>query len=216
MNTRRLLSLLVIAFLTLAPSFLLTGCESTGDDSPDTGNLDSYFADHPYVSDPRSGEFPRLVSISPESVSLTFAGEQVAFTASGGRGEYTWDVGDSSKGNINRTGSDAATYTATVVGPNDVIVYDSEGNAAVATINGPTSRLIVTANPDELTADNDLSILTATGGVPPYNWSLSDTTGNFVSGGGGSVVYQRSRAGDNAVTVTDSAGDSYSLVISQP
>ena len=88
MNTRHLLSLLVIAVLTLAPSFLLTGCES--DDSPDTSDIDSYFANHPYVSDPRGETTPRIVSVNPSSVNVTFVGEQVTFTAVGGEGDYAW------------------------------------------------------------------------------------------------------------------------------
>jgi hypothetical protein len=217
MNTRRLLSLLVIAILTLVPSFLLTGCED--EDSPDTGDLDSYFADHPYVSDPRNSEFPRLVSISPSSALISFVGEQVAFTASGGRGEYTWDVGDGSKGSINRTGGDAATYTASVVGPNDVIVYDSEGNAAVATINGPSTVLVATANPTELAADGDVAVVTAGGGIPPYTWDVGDIALGFVSPStGSSTVYTRSApvSGDNTVTVHDSSGNTYTVLISQP
>ncbi len=79
MNMRRLLSLLVIAVLTLVPSFLLTGCET--DDSPDTQGLDSYFSDHPYVSDPRYRTGPRIVTISPESATISFAGQQIVFTA---------------------------------------------------------------------------------------------------------------------------------------
>lgn len=216
MNTRRLLSLLVIAILTLVPSFLLTGCES--DDSPDTGDLDSYFADHPYVSDPRISKFPRVVSISPESATLSFAGEQVVFTASGGRSTYTWDSADHSKGTVDVTGDDTAVYTASVVGPNDVIVFDADGNAAIATINGPSTELIATANPTEIAVDDDMSILTAGGGVPPYHWTVDDSALGDIVGArdGASVVYQRAHHGDNAVTVTDSAGNTYSLVIKQP
>lgn len=215
MNTRRLLSLLVIAVLTLVPSFLLTGCES--DDSPDTDGLDSYFSEHPYITDPRASTSARIVSISPESATITFIGQQVVFTGSGGRGSYNWDTADHSQGTVSvRPGTAAAVYTATLVGPNNVIVYDQDGYAAVATIDGPTTDLIAIANPDELTSDGDMSVLNASGGVAPYHWTASDLTGVLLSDTGSSVVYRRGFPGDNSVTVQDSAGDSYTIVIKQP
>lgn len=215
MNMRCLLSLLVIAVLTFVPSFVLTGCES--DDSPNTDGLDSYFTEHPFVSDPRTSTFPGGVSISPDSATISAAGQQVAFTASGGRGVYTWDVSRPGNGTVEETGDGTAVYTASVVGANDVIVYDADGKAALATLTGPTSDLVVTANPDELAASGDLSILTASGGVPPYTWAVGDPWhGDFVSGSGSSRVYERANAGDNYVIVTDSAGSSYSVVIYQP
>jgi hypothetical protein len=216
MNTRRLLSLLVIAVLTLAPSFLLTGCES--EDSPDTGGLDSYFSQHPYVSDPRYATGPRIVSISPEEATISFAGQQVVFTASGGRLNYTWDTSVHSKGTVVvRPGTKSAVYTAAAVGPNDVIVYDQDGHAALATINGPSSPLVATANPSEISVDGGLSVLTASGGVPPYDWTVGDIAlGHVNPSSGGSVVYTRAFHGDNSVTVTDTSGSSYTIVITQP
>ena len=216
MNTRHLLSLLVIAVLTLVPSFLLTGCED--EDSPDTGDLDSYFESHPFISDPRNSTFSRVVSISPDSAEISSVGQQVVFQASGGNGVYTWDTSRHSAGTVSASGnSDTAVYTASVVEPNDVIVYDRDGYAAVAVITGPSTELLATANPDEITVAGDKSILAASGGIPPYTWSVGDTTlGNVSPGTGSSVIYTRANVGDNAVTVTDSAGHSYSLVIHQP
>ena len=205
MNTRRLLSPLVVAILTLIPSVFLTGCES--DDSPKTEGVDSYFADHPFVSDPRDPTSPRIVSISPESAAVSFSGQQVVFTATGGRTPYNWDTADHSKGTVDvRPGAEAAVYTADVVGPNDVIVYDQDGHAAVAPINGPTMSLVATANPDEIKVDGGLSVLTASGGVPPYHWESRDVgLGEVDPHTGNSTVYTRKTNGDNAVTVTDSA-----------
>ena len=215
MNMRRLLFVSTIAMLTLVPSFLLTSCES--EDSPDTEGLDSYFDEHPYVSDPRSGTYSSVVSISPDSAEISSVGQKIAFTASGGRGVYTWDVSSTANGDIDVTGDETAIYTASVVGPNDVIVYDEDGQAAVASITGPASSLLATANPDELDTDKDMSVLTASGGVAPYTWEVSDNiVGHLLSNTGSSVVYQRGAKGDNSVTVTDSAGETYSVVIRQP
>jgi len=216
MNTRRLLSLLVVTILTLVPSFLLTGCES--DDSPETEGVDSYFEDHPFISDPRDPTSPRIVSISPVSADVSFSGQQVVFTAVGGRTPYNWDTADHSKGTVAvRPGTEAAVYTADIVGPNDVIVYDQDGHAAVAPINGPTTPLIATANPGELDTDGGLSVLTASGGVPPYHWDVGDIAlGNVSPHDGSSVVYTRAHSPDNSVTVRDSAANSYTIVIKQP
>lgn len=216
MNTRTLLSLLVILVLTLVPSFLLTGCEN--DDSPNTENLDSYFDEHPYVSDPRISTSRRLVTISPESASISFVGQQIAFTALGGRASYSWDTANHAKGTVAvRPGTESAVYTAAVIGPNDVIVYDQDGHAAVANISGPVTALIAVASPAELAADGDLSVLTASGGVAPYHWDVGDVALGFVNpSDGASVVYTRIHSPDNSVTVTDSGGDSYTIVIKQP
>jgi hypothetical protein len=216
MNTRGLLSLLVVAILTLVPSFFLTGCES--DDSPNTDGIDSYFEEHPVLSDPRDPTSPRVVSISPVSASVAFSGQQVVFTASGGTTPYAWDTADPSTGIVDvQSGTKAAVYTATVVGPNDVIVYDQNGYAAVATINGPTTTLIATADPNEIDTDKGLSILTAIGGVPPYHWEVGDLNlGKVDPADGYTTVYTRGNKGDNSVKVTDSAGNSYTLIIKQP
>ena len=216
MNTRRLLSLLVIAVLTFIPSYLLTGCES--DDSPETDGLDSYFDDHPYVSDPRGSTSVRIVSISPASAEVSFPGEQIVFTATGGRKNYVWDTADHAQGTVAvRPGTEAAVYTATVVGPNDVIVYDQDGHAAVGTINGPSTPLVATANPSELDNDGDVSVVTAGGGIPPYSWAVGDIGAGTVNPPtGNSTVYTRAGPDDNTVTVSDSAGNTYTILITQP
>ena len=216
MNTRRLLSLLLIALVAFIPSYLITGCES--EDSPDTEDIDSYFEEHPYVSDPRSETTPRVVSISPSDVEVTFAGQQVSFTAIGGQDPYVWDTANHGNGTIDTMPNTAsAVYTAHVVGPNDVIVYDQHGRAAIATINGPSETLLAVADPSQLDNDGDLSVLTASGGVPPYHWEVGQIAlGNVSPHDGSSVIYTRAHNPDNSVTVTDSAGNSFNLVIKQP
>ncbi len=216
MKMRHLLSMLVIAVLGLTPTFLLTGCED--EDSPDTSDLDSYFEKHPFISDPRNSKFSRVVTISPESADISSIGQQVVFTAYGGNGVYTWDTSRHSIGTIAASGnSDTAVYTASAVGPNDVIVYDRDGYAAVAVISSPSIEFSVTANPSELKSDGDMAVLTASGGVPPYTWTVYDVAlGKLNRNTGSSVVYIRAHNPDNSVTVTDSAGNSYNIVIKQP
>jgi len=193
----------------------MTGC---GDD-PDTGTLDSWFDDHPFVLDPRSTP-GKVVSISPSLATINFVGGQAVFTASGGSGSYTWDLASDSMGSIAPSGSKQAVYTAVAIGDNNVIVYDSNGNAAIARVSGePAEPLTISADPSAtLSTDNAMTVLTVSGGQPTYTWSVADPgRGNFTgSKEGTSVVYRRYRSGDNAVTVKDGLGNTASLVIEQP
>jgi hypothetical protein len=194
------------------------GCDSgTGDDS----ELDNYFVNHPYVSDPRDGG-SAIVTITPESAVVNTVGGQAVFSFNGGTGPYSWDVSDPSKGSISGSGAQGV-YTATVVGNNDVIAYDRNGNAAIAKVSGSSGGsaggdLTISASPSELTANGSMSVLAASGGVEPYSWSFATgAKGGFVGADtGSSVVYVRNAAGDNAVTVTDATGIRASIVIAQP
>lgn len=200
------------------------GCSN---DDPSTGNLDSYFASHPQVSDPRATG-NALVTIAPESAVISQVGGAAVFTAAGGQAPYTWDVANGTMGTVSSSGAAQAIYTALAVGNNDVIVYDANKNAAIATISGTAASaaaLAVSANPASLAVTGALSVLTATGGQAPYTWSLGNPgLGSFLGTGqtatGASVVYKRGGptggSGDNSVTVTDSLGATASVVISQP
>lgn len=208
------------AFLAAAAMALVavqSGCNDGGDD-PDTSQLDNYFATHPYVSDPRvSG--PSGVDVSPDSASINTIGGQQLFQVTGGSGGYTWDISNASMGKIQPTGENQAIYTALAIGDNDVIVYDSQGSAAFAKINGtPPEGMTITANPDTIEVDNGLSVLTVEGGTPDYTWQVTDPAlGSFPQGNTGtSVMYQRVRAGDCGVTVTDGLGSKANIVIKQP
>lgn len=202
----------ILTLLTAAALFP-AGC-----DDPNTSELDGYFESHPLVTDPRSTS-TQIVKINPSSATVGSIGSRIVFTASGGNGGYTWDISNTSAGSITPSGKSQAVYVSSAVGNNEIIVYDKSGNAAIATISvNQENALTIKAEPQELAADDDMAILTASGGNPTYTWRVSDPTrGKFPSGNTGpSVVYRRISAGDNAVTVTDSSGNSRSLIISQP
>lgn len=203
------------AWLFACAAVVLAGCE--GEDSPDTEGLDSYFDEHPYVSDPRF-EHDSIISLSPSSANITYVGQSVTFTASGGERHYTWDVAFSDRGTITSPRHSQAIYTASQIRENSVIVYDENGHTAIAQINaGSGAALVLTVDPSELANNGDKSLLTVSGGTPPYTWSVSSVAlGNVDSATGTSVIYTRNLPGDNAVTVTDSAGNSASKVIQQP
>jgi len=200
-----------------AGAMLLGGCE--GGDDPGSSSLDSYFANNPYVSDPR-GRTENPVSVSPDSTFISVAGEQIAFRATGGSEPYTWDSAIPANGTVSASANRrTGVYTSAKLAANNVIVYDRNGYAAIAQIDvtTPGAALSASASPDTLSADGGRSALSASGGVPPYNWSVSDVAlGNIDASSGTSVLYTRYNAGDNGVRVTDQNGDTITLVIRQP
>jgi hypothetical protein len=189
-------------------------------DDPDTDDLDEYFEENPYVSDPReSGSSP--VRVKPDTATISTEGGRAVFRVSGGRAPYTWDVADDSTGSMSPVSGDTSTYTAKAVGDNDVIVYDRNGDAAIAAITGtlPTDYYVsASADPDTLDADHEMTLLEAEGGIPPYTWTVSDPgRGDLPHGKEGSrVVYERYAAGDNAAQVTDGRGNTDTVLIKQP
>jgi hypothetical protein len=194
------------------------------DDGPDTNGLDSYFEQHPYISDPRTATF-QVVVIDPTSAALSFVGAEAVFSAAGGEAPYSWGVAIGALGHVTPSGdSRSATYRCDVVGTNNVIVADRNGNAAIATVTvtpgAGLATLTAQANPSTLTTDGALSTLTASGGTPPYTWSvLTPGTGQLVGNNTGpSVVYQRFSQvqGDAAISVADNAGAVVNLIITQP
>ena len=209
------LSTLSVAMVALV---LPMGCDDGG--SGDNGELDAYFASHPYVSDPRNGG-SSVATLTPSSATLSTVGEKAAFKFNGGTAPFTWDVSDASKGFISASG-DQGVYTVTAVGKNDVIAYDRNGQAAIAKISGSgdsaVTPLTASASPSTLLQDENQAVLTVSGGVAPYSWFVVDLNkGSLINGStGSSVLYQRISPGDSGVTVTDSMGTSISLIIKQP
>lgn len=204
--------LAAVVLLGIAPA----GCNN--DDDPNTSDLDGYFESHPYVSDPR-GRGEGIMSITPDSALVNTIGGRAVFSVSGGNEPYNWDVANPAVGTVRKTDETDAVYTALAVGVNDVIVYDRDGNAAIAHIgNSAVSEISIKASSEVLTNNGALAVLEVEGGSPPFTWTVVDETKGVFSGGsvGSSVVYKRLVAGDNAVTVKDGGGNQASLLISQP
>jgi hypothetical protein len=105
---------------------------------------------------------------------------------------------------------------------NVLLVYDSTGHAAVASITGtPSSGAELSVAPDspELTFDEEMAVLYAMGGVPPYTWRVVyPARGTIVRYGRDreSIVYKRIEEPDQIIILSDSAGAAIPVTVSQP
>ena len=202
--------LLVAAAAMLA----LASCDHS---STDGSEVDDYLQQNAFNSDPRSTTLATTLTITPDSASVTEVGQQVKFAASGGSPDYAWTVANGN-GTISVQGSSECIYTATAAGENTVIVSDQSGQSALATISATSEDLAATVSPTALAADGDMAIANATGGSLSYTWTVIDASLGHILGTdtGSSVVYIRDHNGDNVIQVTDSAGQTYSILINQP
>lgn len=210
--------MLMVGGLMLGAALLLSqpGCEGSG--SPDTGNIDSYFANNPFVSDPRDPTSPHDVSVAPASALISYVGQAISFTVKGGRPVYSWAVVNGN-GTITPSPGDGgqAIYSASVIAENSVIVYDAQGHSAIASINSSaTNALAISPTSALLTNNTAVAVFSVSNGRPPYHWGLLNGNGTLNTTSGSSVLYTRTSAGDNGVTVSDSNGGSASAAIQQP
>ena len=201
------LGTVVTALLALA---VLPACENT---SVDTGDLDSYFANNPYISDPRTGPGSD-VFINPTTAAITFVGQELVFTASGGNQPYSWDVANDSNGKIIGHGTQGD-YTAFRLGANNVIVYDANGQAAVATITSSSASSIA-LTPSSATvptsAGNQVQF-TVIGGQAPFTWSLSSPGIATITQSGLYTSIAAAGGSINVITVIDQSGKTASATV---
>jgi ribosomal protein S11 len=158
------------------------------------------------------------LTISAAPSTLSNNGDQSILTVSGGAPTYTWSLATGSRGTLSATTGATVIYTRSTSGNQVVTVTDSNGSVTSMTISQPsTSSLRATAAPASLSADGAKSILTATGGNPPYTWSVGDDSlGGLSANTGTTVTYTRNSSGGNVITVTDQDGSRYSFIINQP
>jgi hypothetical protein len=162
------------------------------------------------------------LAITANPNALTQDGELSLITVTGGSPPYSYSLktgsGELLSGNENGR---SRVYRRTGGGPNAVTVTDSAGDSVNVIITQPAADLTITATPQTLSDDGDLSLITVDGGVPPYTYSVREQVFGYLqpqpgSEQGKSRVYVRDQAGDNSVTVTDSANDLATVIISQP
>ena len=194
----------------------LTGCDKGS--SIDTEGVDDYFAANPFVSDPRLPGVPSDVSVTPTSGTIANIGDVLVFTVHGGEHPWTWGAanGNGSVENLGENGEQGQ-YTATAIGPNTMIVYDSNGHAALAEITVESAALEISPTSMTLTNNGATATFIANGGLAPYTWTLLNGNGSLSSSVGTSVVYTRNLPGGNSLTVKDGTGvTTYTVPIYQP
>jgi len=182
------------------------GCE----DEPSLSDVDQYFADHPYISDPRADPTSPGLDIEPQNATVSTIGEEILFTVDGGASPFSWAVATPANGTVGVLGNDRqAIYTSLSLKANNVIVSDRDGRAAIADINGTTVALSITPTSVTIgTGVGESANFFATGGVPPYDWKtvipslgamvvIDSNTARYSSLGG---------AGTNTVVLVDQAG----------
>jgi hypothetical protein len=163
--------------LVIAVGLLFPACE----DEPSTGgdDLDTYFATHPYVSDPRNDSGVPPLTMIPISAIASFVGQQISFVISGGNPPYHWDVANTTYGRVDQSqdATDHAIYIANVVAPNSVIAYDSNGRSGIGEIVTGANNMQVTPLTATIPATNQPGgqiQFTVSGGIPPYQaWQVS-------------------------------------------
>jgi hypothetical protein len=152
------------------------------------------------------------VAISPTAVTVT-SGNQQSFTASGGVHPYSWSISpNGSGGTIDGAGFYTAGFTPGAA--DTVVLTDSLGASVTAAV---TVLGTLSIAPSSATVDPGFQrAFTASGGVPPYAWSLS------ANGSGGSItpggIYTAGPTGSvsDTITVTDSLGSTRTALVTVP
>jgi len=207
-----------ILLLTCAGTLLINGCDT---DRKVDADVDRFFADNPFVSDPRTGTRMQI-QVTPVTASISRVGQPLVFEVSGGSRPHTFAIANNANGTITQNSTRQATYTATKVAPNSIIVYDHYGHAAIARITVESGALPgtlrITADPAaNLADDGGKTVLTAQGGTPPYAWEVGDPLlGTLSTANGPSTVYTRLQQGDNAVMLRDDNGQAAHIIVRQP
>jgi hypothetical protein len=199
----------ILALMVLAAGMLIPmGCE----DDPETTDLDAWFAAHPFVSDPRSGNYEQLLVVEPDKVTVTHIGQEITFYAQGGPSSYSWDVAIPGNGTITPSAqSDSATYRATQIAPNTVIVYDSRGHAGLAEISAGTAGTLEIV-PDSVTVT--VPAITDTNGVViGYDWAALTTADNLIFNvvGGTRPYLEWANSNPNIGEIASEASDKSSI-----
>ncbi|MDD5678255.1 MAG: hypothetical protein PHW60_09755 [Kiritimatiellae bacterium] len=218
MKIWRILKLVSVPIVCLAALLAFSGCEGTTDE--ESSGVDAYLAAHPYASASRDDPLPVVLALTPLQATASIIGQTIAFTASGGVGDYHWGVSDPADGSMESTGANQALYICLQVGNNDVIVQDDGGHFAAAHISPVVNTMTISPASVSLVGGARSVSLAVAGGTPPYAW----TSGNTLLG---TVSYDRSSSyvaaytavagayGVNVITVHDAENRIASAQITQ-
>lgn len=142
------------------------------------------------------------LAISPFTKSLT-ANQTFTFTATGGVSPYEYSL-VSGVGSISTVG----VYSSSAVGMSVVRVTDSSGNTSDANVS-INAALAITPASKTLGANNSYTF-SATGGVPPYAFSILSGGGTVTTTGDFKAA---SSSSNTVLRVTDSAGNTSDATI---
>lgn len=143
------------------------------------------------------------LAISPNEKTLAIGDPDFQFTASGGVPPYTYSK-LSGLGSIVASGASLGTYTVPGSSGGAVVrVTDSLSNTSDATIT-ITNALQISPTAKTLAVNNSFDSFTATGGTPPYSYSVVEgVAGGSVIAGSGAYTAP-ANSGTYHVRVTDS------------
>lgn len=158
--------------------------------------------------------------ILPDDPVMTVGTSSLQLEAVGGAPPYRWSASDTNIGSIVGEGQEVIYISHSESGVNVITVEDTRYWTATTTITHPGENLTiyVVAGSATISTNGSQVILGSTGGTPPYTWTVvNDSLGNIVGTNVGStVIYMRSSAGNNIVTVTDAAASTFDSLILQP
>jgi hypothetical protein len=169
------------------------------------------------------------LSVSPESVTVA-PGDNIEFTVSGGY-DYTWSLSpDDGSARLSTTRGSKTVYTclATNVGttPKSIVVTSTIQGSGAGTSNSPayavsgsakiyykggvgastssTSTLTITLSPSSTVKTNAQLTASASGGVPPYTWSILGS-GSLAPSATTAIYTAPSTATTSTLLLTDSS-----------
>jgi hypothetical protein len=151
------------------------------------------------------------LTINPMDPDLPPGGTQM-FTASGGSGTgYVFSLGmpTPSGGTISMDGMYQAGSTGNVT--DLVMVVDSDSNTAMTNVNVTMGVAIM---PTAVTIlPGSMQMFTASGGQPPYTWSIAMSGSGMPMISGGGLYVAGMMVGNDLVQVTDAKGKSATVTV---
>jgi len=219
MRTRQFVVTVLGLFLIALGAMWQFGCEyqDLKQEEPED-EIDRYFQQNAPRSQSRQHANSEDLVISPQSASVTFIGQEILFTITGGKTPFHWHVGDTADGSIDKQDNQRqAVYTAKTLEPNTVLANDRDGKTALAGVGQVVAPLSM--QPASLTIPHAVAntyTFIAIGGSAPYNWQHVISSLGTVAGDGGdneTATYTVTGAGGigtNLIVLIDQAGSSVS------
>lgn len=144
--------------------------------------------------------------LTPPSITLSDDDTAAVFTVGGsGSSPISWSVSDTNLGSV--AGGDLiGTYTraAGIVGANEIIATDANGNTASATVfqNAELPTLVISPVSTSVSS-NGVQVFSAEGGSGIYSWFIASGSGVVSPASGDSTVYTSTDGATDVVGLSD-------------